>query len=606
MTSLSIYKPLDKTKKQIRILHLLPGTFDDDIRCDLSVEPVQTNFEALSYVWGDVSFKQVIQVQGQQISVTTNVELALRHIRSPTQTRRLWVDAVCINQTDNNERNHQVGMMAAIYKGAERVLVWLGLNTGNIRSLEAIQQLSTNPDLHWDTENEPNSGSGAVDSVLDLINWLRNDWYTRIWTLQEALLAKSLVYICGSFVFHKDEIDCVLYSFFDHFVLKKCCHATSIEGEARAGNLRVDLYRSLQTVAILVEFQRGTGSSPFLDIASAFRYRLATNPRDKVYGVLGLANDISPNIIDYNLSITETYLLTTISHMESTGNLDVLSHVLPRSEGGLMYPLGRIKYDLPTWVPDWSDHRPYEYWRLMALRQRQALTKLYSACRSTSISRLERHSPTSLGLDGFFCDEITELSPPMHCEQMRYDPEVLEDWRMIAGVDNYPERPYISGSTLLDAYWRTLCMDIDPRKGTAEPRERADLDTRALNNDWWWEHLQQRRYEDVPGLSSKLRTNIFDDFTSHVAFVTSGRRLFKSNNCYLGLAPEDAQKGDQVWILCGGRLPLILRCVKEESGEISKTKYQFVGDSYVHGIMDGEFVKQEIERGTEPRPVVLI
>ena len=109
-----LYTPLDKEDHRIRILHLLPGAFDADIRCELSTQSTEIEYEALSYVWGDTDDKRVIEVQGHRMEITRNLESALRHIRDEGKTRRLWVDALCINQGDTKERNHQVGFMGAI------------------------------------------------------------------------------------------------------------------------------------------------------------------------------------------------------------------------------------------------------------------------------------------------------------------------------------------------------------------------------------------------------------------------------------------------------------------------------------------------------------
>ncbi|KAM0421364.1 hypothetical protein ACHAPT_010899 [Fusarium lateritium] len=603
MESPPIYNPLDKAKNEIRILQLLPGAFDDDVCCVLSVESTQTRFEALSYVWGDTKDLLVTKIQGHRMKVTKNLERALRHIRSQSETRRLWVDAACINQKDDDERGHQVRIMGAIYGGADRVIVWLGPEEKSEECLRAIQRFRADPDLHWDPRHYPDTDNATTPSAIELLFWLRNDWHTRIWTLQEAVLAKSLIYVCGSFVFHKGEVDGLVESFSRHFMHEQCCDMMNIEGKFGLANMELELSHSLNRVRNTIDFRKRDGPSNLLEIVSKFRHRLATNPRDKIFRVLGLTNDLPKGIIDYKQSVVDTYSLAAFELIAETGNLDVLSYILPKSNNDR----ARVDAnDLPSWVPDWSDHRPYEYWRLVGLSRRQLSTNFFNACHLASRPSPKRPSPTSLRWEGFFCDEIIELGPAMHVKGKAYSPEVLQNWRTVVNVDNHPERPYISGCTILDAYWRTLCLNIDPIKGSFESPDKADANTRAFHDDWWWELLRHVKYRDVPGPPSKHFTPIFQQFTTHVAFLSSGRKLFISKGGYLGLAPEDASKGDQVWVLCGGRLPLILRSLKKESGNSSRFEYTFVGDSYVHGIMDGEFVEREMQKGTTPTPVILV
>ena len=129
------YTPLSvDIKGQIRLLILLPGLPDADIKClvkgaDLNdAERESSEFEALSYVWGDTSpeKKTPIQVDNAILLVGRNLRSALLHLRDEEQPRTLWVDAVCINQEDFDERSRQVPLMGDIYRTATRAIAWLG------------------------------------------------------------------------------------------------------------------------------------------------------------------------------------------------------------------------------------------------------------------------------------------------------------------------------------------------------------------------------------------------------------------------------------------------------------------------------------------------
>ena len=123
-----LYQPLNVAERQIRFLTLQPGRLYDEIVCNRYIVSLDQNptYEALSYVWGDPSITQSIQVDGKPFDITLNLVAALRRLRYPNNNRRLWVDAICINQGDLDERSSQVAIMRRIYEQAERAILWVG------------------------------------------------------------------------------------------------------------------------------------------------------------------------------------------------------------------------------------------------------------------------------------------------------------------------------------------------------------------------------------------------------------------------------------------------------------------------------------------------
>jgi hypothetical protein len=113
----------------IRILELQPAVsisspLNGRLRSS-RIGELNYNYEALSYVWGDVSKSVDLFCEGRVMGITQNLDSALRHVRYSDRPRYLWVDAVCINQSDTTERGHQVRLMRSIYKSAWQVLVWI-------------------------------------------------------------------------------------------------------------------------------------------------------------------------------------------------------------------------------------------------------------------------------------------------------------------------------------------------------------------------------------------------------------------------------------------------------------------------------------------------
>lgn len=311
--SSSIYEPLVHGSNQIRILKLLPGSFKDGIRCRISISSLTSSFEALSYVWCDTKDTRMIEVQGETVKATKNLETALRHIRDTREPRDLWVDAICINQNDNSERTHQVGIMDTIYREAKKVIVWLGDEQHEL-ALELIKTHGTAGDRHWfpqgDTVEDP------WHQILMLLVSLRDTkWYRRIWTLQEIVLAKSVTYLCGNHVFANSEIDGLFQSFVTHFINEKCCDLDAMTGPAGMTNMASSILPFLQQISDIIETGRNKRPAPFLEIASKFRHREATDPRDKVFGILGITDDLTKDIIDYNEPVAAINSRATIHLM---------------------------------------------------------------------------------------------------------------------------------------------------------------------------------------------------------------------------------------------------------------------------------------------------
>lgn len=116
-------------KNEIRILNLLPAaSISDTLHCTLLIVKLEDKpqYEALSYAWGKPIFLERIYLLSGYLAITSNLASALRHLRYTDRPRPLWADAICINQQDDIEKGHQVGLMAQVYQHASCGIVWLG------------------------------------------------------------------------------------------------------------------------------------------------------------------------------------------------------------------------------------------------------------------------------------------------------------------------------------------------------------------------------------------------------------------------------------------------------------------------------------------------
>jgi len=258
-TKAALYRPLDASRSEIRLLEILGGDeLDDDgtmVRCRLSTVSLDDNpdFCALSYVWGDATVTAPISVEAPSFSgdgqvdtdsavvveVQATIKLAAslrkvraggsRYLKANPAAFRLWVDAVCINQADPAERQHQVLLMRRVYKSARLVIGWLG-NTDFSTAFQAIKtiswemsQSSTDDEfdsLEWmkpypefcgydlpttvtiQSVREATLAGREIRIVLpESITWenvqrlLYSPYWERVWTLQEMVLANSFVFL---------------------------------------------------------------------------------------------------------------------------------------------------------------------------------------------------------------------------------------------------------------------------------------------------------------------------------------------------------------------------------------------------------------------------
>lgn len=147
-----VYEALDNDLRQIRALCILPGSRDDTIRCEfrvIALKDENVEFEALSYVWGTEDNPQPIELKGRPQKVKANLFAALQHLRKSDRQRIIWIDALCINQSDEVEKSTQILLMKDIYSRASVVVVWLGDSKQTSLALRIIEEISTLDDPHW-------------------------------------------------------------------------------------------------------------------------------------------------------------------------------------------------------------------------------------------------------------------------------------------------------------------------------------------------------------------------------------------------------------------------------------------------------------------------
>ncbi|KAE9370151.1 HET-domain-containing protein, partial [Stipitochalara longipes BDJ] len=211
------YKPIDidLDGPGFRLVQLFRGNYGDDIRCDLFEGWIDQSkdgipYDALSYTWGSTETAAQITVNGSTMHITSNLYTALQHIRFEGEDRLLWIDAICIDQENMDERRHQVQHMSSIYKEAERVIIWLGEGTEEsdfiMDSMKRLQETNVKVEGDWRPSAQlwmnPHGGLRYMEYYIEkwregMALMLGRPWFRRIWILQEIANARVADIHCG-------------------------------------------------------------------------------------------------------------------------------------------------------------------------------------------------------------------------------------------------------------------------------------------------------------------------------------------------------------------------------------------------------------------------
>ncbi|GLA08012.1 hypothetical protein AnigIFM60653_009537 [Aspergillus niger] len=231
-------------------------------------------YEALSYTWGSGIKPQPILIDGSLLSVTESLYTALLYLRDHQLERTLWVDAVCINQEEDDEKAKQIPYMRAIYAQADRVLVWLGEpDDSDGDAFDTIRRLAEDKVLMLSTSANVLSSGADYNACVKLF---RNNWFRRIWVLQEVGVARCVVLQCGF-----TQVDG--YAF--------CEGLSSLETSSLPEYIspvipliRGSLFRSRCT-------PKSRDTHSIGELIDMYHSHLATVPHDKIYALLGLCSD---------------------------------------------------------------------------------------------------------------------------------------------------------------------------------------------------------------------------------------------------------------------------------------------------------------------------
>ena len=683
-----MYQPLNPLKRQVRILRLAPGIFGRPLRgclITISLDKLRRRrwqqlreWHALSYVWGASDRDEVIRITRRKVYITKTLHCALQYLRWQRDGLYLWIDQICINQDDTEERSSQVQFMREIYSCATSVFAWLGNdkpdNDGLLRMVSRmadvitfsnmmliaqmdlmgmlkakLEQLQLNMPLGERTQLLRDIDSCNVDGMLKPIlkpiseqlfsdmspeertlcqreldlesqqamesvsedpifqamrlktsdetseqvyrtlgetftEFLRNAWFSRVWTLQEAVLARHLVLISGWSRATFEDFQGAYFRYYmneevDEFYLEHDQFEFVAMYSLRSWHQQVQDWSRRETSAA----EKSRVPRTFTRIP--IKRRKASDTRDYVYGQLGLSNVMVMDRLkpDYSLSIEEVFMTGTVAFLEADENLNTLGSCCAFRKDG--------SYSLPSWCPDWSDGN-------FGCGMRHVLGRLDDNIFIAATDYRSQIKYDSLGstlcIRGLIIDEIQKCvsGSQIQTRLAHKKSNLSEIWQSVLAVFSPPDAPPFDGH-LAPALCRALLADLveGQRLDEAKTSEaliylqdpRIGVDEHGIMDQGG----QLSKYNIGSATKKYLRTSVCQFFQDRCLFETKERRY--------GQSCSHIRPGDKICLLYGGRLPFMLReagltdAVDRNDETAQRQLYQMIGgECYVNGLVDGE------------------
>ncbi|KAL3595535.1 hypothetical protein FPOAC2_09876 [Fusarium poae] len=521
------------------------------------VHAAQPAYEALSYTWGSQNSTSYVAVEAITttndgivhphqgfLTIGENLDEALRHLRYPHKPRIMWIDALCINQSDIQERNHEVKRMGDIFRLATRVVAWIGpAYEGSTLALAIMREISQHvvwkssmgckprphcSDPSWHDFTIPLHLNKFVE--IAIANLFSRSWFRRLWVLQEIHLSSpSSVIQCGR-----------------ETILWTCLQGAAMvllskHDDGTAGSLRQHLWE----MSRICFYSKGIKLD---DLFWKYHDLGCQLPHDRIYGLMNLAppgwsSRIEP---DYSLPVLDVYRGAFMAYSHHYGRLDLLPRTGTNGAGTLS-----SDERWPSWVPDWTAR---------VLETVPPGNGLNAA--SFSPAHTVLHTPNELEVAGIRLGSVIYT----HRLEIYSFAELAEYFNQL-GLEKIMANEYLPGETILDAHLHAITHskfeDRDPWSGNPT--------------------LEQFREHIVNLAQGKESQHNWRQYESNIIVGLQDSYCFITNDGYLGHCRTrgTVELGDEVFIPLGCQTPILIRST-------ANTKHRSLGDCFVHGVMSGE------------------
>ncbi|WYZ44553.1 hypothetical protein EsH8_VII_000989 [Colletotrichum jinshuiense] len=613
-----VYRALNHATDDFRLLYLKPltisalpsrdnGLVDSELQYhSLSNAPP---FIALSYCWGQVLTQCPIIIDGTIQQCGFNGEAALCHLRRDKGVH-VWIDQICINQNDNAEKSHQVQMMRHIYTAASKVAVWMGLPADDSDSfVPHVRAMSSliRQQKYIDVVRSHIDMTFLQKMAHAFRSFCEREYWTRLWIIQEFAVAGEIDILCGHASIGYSELREFLL-----FLNQMYLHYPKIQEEAdmAAKMALVEMLRGFKTPAnsflegVLTRRRRyqtkhpasseDAANQPLGSVGEAilrdgeslfavlvttlvlevdYNHTQATDPRDRIFAVMHFADDVHEfeGLPDYSLSCEQVYR-DVARRILMQGNVDLLSYCqFPR------------KTPLATWTPDWrmgikrpNNGNPWS-------------SKFNASNDSLEMQAVAAPDEETISLRGVLVDIITEAGNV-------WDPDWITELDCKAALEYIDEigdlcaqSPMLAGKIKGQDFKDVMRICIADHYNYKEAERQTELqDGFAEAVKWMKNEVSKDSTGKGTGIQTEDTIGWYEPWYVFSIKHLHARRPFVSGSGYVGLAPMHVQHGDKIVIFLGGKTPYVIR-------ETSAGVFELVGEAYVHGIMYGEFMTDDVE-----------
>lgn len=592
--------------QDIRLVRLAPGNRNEPISIRLHMRDVDKpqEYAAVSCSWEFGKGSETVDFNNEPRRIEKDLETVLHYFRDESMPRWLWIDTICINAQDPVENSRQVQLMPEIYSDASEMLVWLGADT--VKSTHAIRFVQTILNI------SPLENMVKFPESLHLWEAFNDmlilPWFRRAFSLQEVSFAqKCTLYWGSSSISWLDFVEALDMVVSMETSLQKLDLGWSGDffHQIQVSSVMQLVSTSRLITAVSRDTRIGDRRPSLETLLFKTRSLHSTNARDRIYALLGLFSKVwrsdepprhpasmvfaeapsfdSPSSIEAGPDRPE-FALFSVNYQKETWKIcvEVIELVLQQSDSldSMCRPWAPELPGLPSWIST-LDRDSFKmaksgfYTRVNAdalVGAPDLVGKPYNACKIPHIAprRLGHIIDTNvLAVQGFALCRVSYVAP------VAIEGIVPADWRVLAQWENLETLPPAP-------FWRTVVANRDHTGRKAPPSYFARVCQWAFNHPPPGEPLNTNEMLRMPKCPPYVAV-----FLRRVQAVVWKRRLFMTNEGYIGIGPAHMQTGDSVNILSGCSVPVVLR----ELGDMSY--YQLIGDCYVDGMMDGEACREE-------------
>ncbi|KAI1769393.1 heterokaryon incompatibility protein-domain-containing protein [Hypoxylon sp. FL1150] len=599
-----VYAPLSRENREFRLAHFCQAhgesSKDGDAPIALELKQLSMNnkptYRALSYVWGSSDQTVDIEVNGETLTIRSNLHAALTQLRRDETCSWIWIDSICIEQTNPVEKSWHVNEMGKIFSGAEQVYMWLGpAAKGSNKVMDFILHIGPSAlqlgDLHKEDDRICRMGDFFIRLTRDqrlydcywrsivksIIALLRRDYWHRIWIVQEVSLARKAFVLCGRKTVELDLFDAVFTAIFE---LRRVAY-NELARQFFLFGLYADIYDTIKCIDVWREHRKHRN---VLLGEVLLQYKgspqrpcyTATDPRDIVFGILGVISDLA------DMNVCADYSKSTAEVFASVARAMIYRY--DQDPAAFPFHLGicnptNSSPDLPSWVLDFRKVGQHGLPKHTIYRSLDPLVLRRRGCQVDVVTEVMTPPRwyNNNGYELFICNEKAWLESIMEFADIPEDPSPAEDyvwWMLLQGSERWGAGYLQGDDNEIAQLIRRIVRIVRMQEIRADELSEAQLN---------WMRNKTSNYDRYGDDVNKMARNASVQYVRFLTRSSRHRTLFKTADGRLGLADKAIRVGDLVTLIWGLDVPVILR-------ERDNGGFEYLGEAYVNGIMYGEYL----------------